>query len=106
MSLEAKIEALTKAVETLTAAMEKGPIAAQPTIGAEPAERPASVESKPEPEQPGREGLQDLCMTIVRNDRGKRNVVKEAIASFGGAETLKDVPEKDLAALKAKLEAI
>lgn len=106
MSLEAKIEALTKAVEALTAAMEKGPIAAQPTIEADPAERPASVESKPEPEQPGREELQDLCMTIVRSDRSKRDAVKEAIGSFGGAETLKEVPEKDLGALKAKLESL
>lgn len=121
MSLEAKIEALTKAVEALTAAMENAPKAdggqapsTAPAAKPEPKAKPApkvEKEAGQEPkggdtEQPTAEELQDLCMTIVRSDRSKRDAVKEAIGSFGGAETLKEVPEKDLGALKAKLESL
>lgn len=74
------------------------------------AQTAAPAEVKPEPVveavKISRDDLQDLCMTIVRNDRAKKAAVKDAIAAFGGAATLKDVPESDLAALKVALEAM
>lgn len=98
---------LRSAIVTLTAAMQ-----AQPTQSAVEAKTVSVVEmmkaelSKPEHVEISREDLQDLCMTIVRNDRSKKADVKATIASFGGASTLKAVADSDLAALKTSLEAL
>lgn len=53
-----------------------------------------------------RDDVQELCVELVRDDRSRKADIKEIIASFNGAATLKDVPEADLADLKAKLEAL
>lgn len=98
---------LRRAIVTLTAAMQ-----APPTQSAVEAKTESVVDtmkaelSKPDHVEISREDLQDLCMTIVRNDRSKKAAVKDAIAAFGNASTLKDVAESDLAALKASLEAL
>ena len=69
------------------------------------------AEQEVKPEQvavkgPSRDEVQELCMNLVREDRSRKADVKEIIASFGGAATLKDVPESDLTELAAKLEAL
>jgi hypothetical protein len=62
---------------------------------------------KSEPEKAvKREDVQSKCMEIVRADRSKKDSVAEIIASFGGAKTLKEVKDDDLAALMTKLEAL
>ena len=109
--LKAELSELRAVIVELTSAMRSAPA---PTT----APTTAPVEAKPEPvadpikteradpEPVNRDDLQDLCMTIVRSDRAKKAAVKDAIAAFGGASTLKDVPESDLVALKAALEAL
>lgn len=51
------------------------------------------------------EELHDLCLSIVRKDRAKKNKIKE-ILKARNAELIKDVPESQFAELKAELEAL
>lgn len=51
------------------------------------------------------EELHDLCLSLVRKDRAKKNKIK-AILAARNAELIKDVPEDQFAALKAELEAL
>jgi len=107
--LKDEMAELRSAIATLTAAMQAEP--AQQVEKKTKAEKPkddAKTETAQEPKAMAvsRDDLQDLCMTIVRNERSKKAAVKDAIAAFGGASTLKDVPESDLGALKASLEAL
>lgn len=120
--LETKLEELKNELSELRAVMADltKAMRAAPAPAPAPAPAAAVVEAKPEstatlikaelakadPENINRDDLQDLCMTIVRNDRAKKTAVKDAIAAFGGAATLKDVPESDLVALKAALDAL
>lgn len=102
--LKAELSELRAVIVELTTAMRsaQAPTAAPAEVKPEPV-----VETvKSEVVKINRDDLQDLCMTIVRNDRAKKAAVKDAIAAFGGAATLKDVPESDLAALKVALEAL
>ena len=124
--IETKIDELIKAINALTAAIQNQPVA---QVNPAPVMSPEGLVllqgHKPEemsdvPFDPADEvvevveevtpithdGVQALCMMVVRSDRDKKQLVKDAIASFGGATVLKDVPEADLPALKAKLEAI
>lgn len=107
--LKAELSELRAVIVELTAAMRSAPApsAAPVDVKPEPVVDPGKTDqAKPEVVKINRYDLQDLCMTIVRNDRAKKAAVKDAIAAFGGATTLKDVPESDLAALKASLEAL
>ena len=107
--LKDEMAELRSAISTLTAAMQAAPV--QQVEKKTKAEKPkddAKTETASESKVAAvsRDDLQDLCMTIVRNDRSKKTAVKDAIAAFGNASTLKDVAESDLAALKASLEAL
>lgn len=107
--LKAELSELRAVIAELTAAMRSAPAptAAPVEVKPEPVANPIEAgPAKPEPVKINRDDLQDLCMTIVRNDRAKKAAVKDAIAAFGGAATLKDVPEADLVALKVVLEAL
>ena len=105
--LKDEMAELRSAIAGLTAAMQAAP--AQQVEKKTKAEKPSldtKAETEPAEVAISREDLQDLCMTIVRNDRSKKADVKAAIASFGGASTLKAVADSDLAALKAALEGL
>lgn len=102
--LKAELSELRAVIVELTTAMRNAPAPTAAPAEAKPEQIVETV--KPETVKINRDDLQDLCMTIVRNDRAKKNAVKDAIAAFGGAATLKDVPESDLAALKVALEAL
>lgn len=107
--LKAELSELRAVIVELTAAMRSAPAptAAPVEVKPEPVANPIeAAPAKPEAVKINRDDLQDLCMTIVRNDRAKKAAVKDTIAAFGGATTLKDVPESDLAALKAALESL
>src|SRR5690554_2912029 len=107
--LKAELSELRAVIVELTSAMRSAPA---PTAAPVEAKTESVVEmmkgelSKPEMAKINRDDLQDLCMTIVRKDRSKKAAVKDAIAAFGNASTLKDVAESDLSALKASLEAL
>ena len=107
--LKAELSELRAVIVELTSAMRSAPAPTAAPVEAKPEPVANPIEdspAKPEPVKINRDDLQDLCMTIVRNDRAKKVAVKDAIALFGGATTLKDVPESDLAALKSALEAL
>lgn len=107
--LKAELSELRAVIVELAAAMRSVPAPTAAPVEAKPESVVDLIKdqlAKPEAVKINRDDLQDLCMTIVRNDRAKKNAVKDAIAAFGGAATLKDVPESDLAALKAALEAL
>ena len=107
--LKAELSELRAVIVELTNAMRSAPAPTAAPVEAKPESVANPIEAapaKPEAVKINRDDLQDLCMTIVRNDRSKKGAVKDAIAAFGGAATLKDVPESDLAALKAALEAL
>ena len=111
--LEEKIERLAEAVEALTQALESGSAGATVNNATtatggkpEPAEKPATESAESEQdEQPSREAIRSLCMSIVRKDKSYKPNVKEAIREVGG-EMVDDVPEDKLAELKGKLEAM
>lgn len=107
--LEEKIEQLTEAVEALTQELKSG------SVGTTVNNATTATESKPEPadkpatepadDQPSRESIRSLCMSIVRKDKAYKPTVKEAIREVGG-EMVDDVPEDKLGELKTKLEAM
>ena len=111
MSLESKIENLTKAVEALTEQMAKSEplsVEADPNAVQSKAKKPKpEAELKDEtPQGPTVEELQDLAMSKVREDRSKKNAIKDLIASYDGAKVIGDVPSDKLADLGKKLEAL
>lgn len=101
--LEERIAELTKAVETLTRLIRE-----QADAGA-PVTQPTIIETDDDPEldceQPTREQLRALCLSIVRENRDAKPKVKEAIAAVGG-KMVDDVPEEKLAELETSLKAI
>lgn len=122
MSLEAKIEELTKAVNTLTETILKS------DIGALLKEQAANIDSaveqtkstkakkkaepQPEPKDeptdndtPTVDEIKSLCMSIVRADKTKKQAILSALGEYG-AKTVDKVPTNKLAELKAKLEAL
>jgi hypothetical protein len=108
--LEQKIDALTAAVnqlnETLWQLIDSLPVKPGVTeaIAADPI--PAPIAITPAAPTVSRDDVQDLCMTLVRADRSLKNTVRDIIAEFDNAATLKDVKDSDLALLKSKLEAL
>jgi len=113
MSLEAKIEKLTAAVESLTERLHsmEAMVAIPPSAPAEPsapsrddleaAAKEGQAKSEP---QVTHEQVQQLCLKIVREDRSKKPKLKEILGQYG-ASLVQDVPQEKLAELKAKLEA-
>ena len=107
--LKAELSELRAVIVELTVTMRSAPAPTAAPVEAKPEPVANPIEdapAKPDVVKINRDDLQDLCMTIVRNDRAKKAAVKDAIAAFGGAATLKDVPDSDLGALKAALEAL
>jgi hypothetical protein len=108
--LEQKIDALTAAVnqlnETLWQLIDSLPVkpGVAEAIAADPI--PAPIATAPAAPTVSRDDVQDLCMTLVRADRSLKNTVRDIIAEFDNAATLKDVKDSDLTLLKSKLEAL
>ena len=50
--------------------------------------------------------LRDICVNIVRDEPDKKAVVKELIATFGGALKVQDVPVSDRQTLLSALEKL
>jgi len=57
------------------------------------------------PEEITLQGLQDLCLGLIRKDPAKNKAIKNIVTSFN-AELLKDIHENKWPELKAKLEAL
>lgn len=111
--LEQKIDDLTAAVkqlnETIWHLIDSMPSKLNADAAVEPAPAKAdTLAPTPAPAAPtvSRDDVQDLCMTLVRADRSLKNTVRDIIAEFDNAATLKDVKDSDLVTLKAKLEAL
>lgn len=104
-------EAITAMVKTFAQKPEtKKPEKAEKV----PEAKPAPTAPEPTPDKPKAQGdaptitrddLQNLCMTIVRADRSKREAVQQVISKYGAAN-LVAVKDTDLAALHADLEAL
>lgn len=103
MSLEAKIENLTKAVEALTDQLAKSQEA---QIEAAEQAAPAEKQDTEQPQGPSVEDLQALAMKKVREDRTKKTAIKELIGSYDGAKVIGEVPQDKLTELAEKLEVI
>lgn len=113
MSLEAKIEKLISAVESLTERLHsmEAMVVIPPSAPVEPPapsrddlEQAAKEEqAKSEPDVTHEE-VQQLCLKIVRDDRSKKPKLKEILGQYG-ASLVQDVPQEKLVELKAKLEA-
>lgn len=71
-------------------------------------EKPAAKGKKPAEEAPiNRADLQSLCLSLTRKDAKKyKPLITDIIFGFGGATIIKQVADKDLPALKAKLEEL
>lgn len=123
MSLENKIEELTKAVNLLTQAILERDISeladniAAPTkpiepevIKAEVAETKKAVKDKPKAKKESNdkvtaEDVQAVCMALVRKDTAKKAPIVALLNEYG-AKTVGQVPAEKLAELKTKLEAL
>lgn len=114
--LENEIKKLTAAVEALTAAIQVQGVttadapkadasAPMPAIAPEDIEEASPAPAAIEAPATSRDELRELCLAIVREDRGKKAAVAGAIEKFGG-KLLKDVPDDMLLELKAALESL
>lgn len=120
MSLEAKIEKLTAAVEMLTKVivetdikrLEQVPgietIEVQQVQDSKPREVPKeAVESaQDDAPTPTVEDLQSLCMKLVRSDKANKQKIVELVSAYKGAKTIAQVPPEKLPELKTKLEQL
>ncbi len=116
--IEQKIDKLIVAMDALTAALTKITVAANAMNAAPAAPAPAApapevktavpAPAAPAPETEGGvtlDDLHDLCLSMVRKDRGLKTKIAATIKQFGG-ELLKDVDPAKYPELKAALEAI
>jgi len=121
--LETKIEGLILAVERLQGAVEyltiqlKSGNSAEPKPKAEkakhgPVDIADTVGSLPTPEKkavanetPSRDALQSKCLTLVREDRSRKDKISAALAKFD-AKLIKDIPDDRLADFATELDAI
>ena len=129
--LETKIEKLTKAIETLTAAIEAQNDVSLPGNQAEQSKNdvsltgnegfikeigevqkqqditPASkcIKVRTAPSTTTHEEVKDLCLKISRSDRTKKPAIKALIAEYG-ATVVTQVAAESLGELKAKLEGL
>ena len=79
----------------------------QPEASVPPAPAPAKAKVKVEPESGvSIDMLRDICVNIVRDEPDKKAVVKELIATFGGALKVQDVPVSDRQTLLSALEKL
>ncbi len=98
--LEVKIEALTIAIDRLTAQLQ----AQQPT-----AQQPAQVEPKaeePTPQQPPtKEALRDLFIAKTRDNTENKAKIKELLKLYGAAK-INDLKDGDLAEIFEEAQAL
>lgn len=110
MTFEQRIDRLTVAIESLVTVLSTVPLIT-PAVKAQeqPKREPEAVTEplKPADNPPTitHEELHDLCLSLVRKDRAKKNKIK-AILAARNAELIKDVPESQFVELKAELEAL
>lgn len=125
MSLEAKIEKLTSAVELLTKAILERDIAelaqniVEPTVEvteevvaesvkktkAKKAEEAPKEEKFEPPKEVTAEDVQAVCLAIVREDSTKKKAIVDLLGEYG-AKTVGQVKSDKLPELKAKLETL
>lgn len=105
-------EAITAMAKTIAKTPEnKKPEKAEKVPEAKPAPAEPAPAPTPAPALPAapamvtRDDLQNLCMTIVRADRSKREAIQATISKFG-AENLVAIKDTDFPALHAALEAL
>jgi hypothetical protein len=83
------------------------PSQAEESVPPSPAPAPAKAKVKAEPESGvSIDMLRDICVNIVRDEPDKKAVVKELIATFGGALKVQDVPVSDRQTLLSALEKL
>lgn len=83
------------------------PSQAEESVPPTPAPAPAKAKVKVEPESGvSIDMLRDICVNIVRDEPDKKAVVKELIATFGGALKVQDVPVSDRQTLLSALEKL
>ncbi len=101
--LEVKIEALTIAIDRLTAQLQ-----GQPTIDLE-TPKPAPVEPKaeePAPQQPPtKEALRDLFIAKTRDNTENKAKIKELLKLYGAAK-INDLKDGDLAEIFEEAQAL
>ena len=113
-NLREEMAKLRESIEAMSAAIGQTSPERVETKTEHKAAKPEAKQEKPKPAEPesspaqslSRDDLQDLCMRLVREDRSRKRDIMDAIASFGDAATLKDVPDAYLPALRVMLEAI
>lgn len=107
--LEQKLDELTAAVRQLTAVILQQSVSTLKGHAPDPEVPFDPPESEPSQETmiPAitHDELQAFCLTLVRNKKATKDQIKDIISGFG-AEALREVPESDLAQVKAKLEAL
>ena len=118
MSLESKIDALTVALEALTARIGQMPTtSATPAKPAKPADQPVATVEPATPikkqsaapikeELPSVDDLQAMAMAKVRKDRGTKTAIKDLIASYDGAKVISDIPPANRKEFAEKLAAV
>ena len=113
-ALKEELITLRSAVSELTSALLQPVTVAQHDAIAECVGKEAHVKveladipsDKAKDEAVTRETLQELCTTIMRDDRSKKDAIKDIIAGYNGATNLRMVDDADLADLFAKLKAV
>ena len=104
MSLEQKIEALTAAVEALTAQMKLGGTGSAASVGKDkevaapaPAPAPKAAKAKAEPAEPAGPSIEDMKAVVTQvKDKHGTPVAKELIKKYGKADKLADVTDPKL----------
>ena len=113
--LENEIKALTEAVQALTAQMEclifnmseNGTAKERKLIDKPKADAPVEEKSEPVPmgEAPSRDTLQSKCLSLVREDRSRKEKITAALGKFN-AKLIKDIPDDKLNDFAAELDKI
>ena len=112
MSLESKIDALTVALEALTARIGQMPTTSsapdvQPVATVAPATPIKKQSAAPIKEElPSVDDLQAMAMAKVRKDRGTKTAIKDLIASYDGAKVISDIPPANRKEFAEKLAAV
>ena len=111
MSLELRIEELTKAVIALTerlGAIETTQVEVTPQLQPQPQPQPQPQAETQADQSEGitAESLRDMCLSIVRNDRSKRAAIKDLMRDEFNATVVDDIDAKDFAKFKQMLEAL
>jgi hypothetical protein len=97
MSLESKIETLTIAIIELTETIKgQKPKSEKEEI---------KIEKSKKEENLSHQDLQDLCSSIVREDRSKKQNIMDLLESYG-AKTISKIPEDKIQEVGTKLKGL